>query len=460
MSHYSDYISINPYTGERLSDIPVWTPTQIIDALNNLDKGYQIWSQIRVSQRIELLQQIAASLQKSLDDLAGLITLEVGKPIKQSKAEIHKSISLINYYIHNLLHFDEGREIALEGKKLAYVRYFPKGIILGIMPWNFPVWQALRFAIPVIAGGNVVALKMAQNTGLTALCLEKVFHEASPDFCVYKSVFAGHDQVDLMLKHPAVAGLSLTGSERAGVSVGAIAGKNLKKCVLELGGSDSFIVLPDADIAMAAKVGARARLNNNGQTCIAAKRFILHKDIADDFTAAFIDAIQKYKIGSPESEESDLSVLARPDLSIMLDEQIKKSLTAGAKILLNGGRDKYIPAAYHPQVLTNIPVGSPAENEELFGPVASLFVAESEAQAIQLSNNTRYGLGASIWTNDQARAMKIAETLQVGSVAINSQLSSDPRVPFGGVKASGYGREMSMEGYYEFLNIKSIFGEK
>ncbi len=457
MSQSSDFISINPYTGEKLAEIPCWNTDYLLAEIKKLHQGYLIWSQCTVAERKVRLQAIADALTINLSELAGLITLEVGKPILQSRAEINKSISLINYYIDHLDEFQTGRNIPLGNGRQAKVRYFPKGIILGIMPWNFPVWQALRFAIPVIAGGNVVAVKMAQNTGMTAQKIDDIFQEAFSDFPVYRSIFTSHESVNDILALESVVGVSLTGSERAGVAVGTAAGRTLKKCVLELGGSDSYIVLQDADLALAATTAARARLNNNGQTCIAAKRFIIQQSIADDFIDAFIAAIKTYKIGSPDSESSYLTVLARHDLARTLDEQVNKSLSQGAKILLDGGMNPDLPAAYSPQVLTDIPTNSPAAQEELFGPVASIFVARDENEAIQISNHTRYGLGASLWTTDQDRALRLAAKLEVGSVAVNQQLSSDPRVPFGGIKASGYGREMSMEGYFEFLNAKSIF---
>ncbi|HQW12365.1 MAG TPA: aldehyde dehydrogenase family protein [Saprospiraceae bacterium] len=456
MSLSTSYISINPYTGEQLATFKTWSQRTVQNALRLSAKSYEVWSNMEVNTRLRYLRSLAVVLEQRLDTLAQTITLETGKPITQSRAEVRKSIVLCQYYIDHTEEILKGRKIKLDKKKYAKVAYFPQGIILGVMPWNYPVWQVLRFTIPIIAGGNVVVVKQAKNTGLTATMLDEIFQVAFGDLMVFQSFFIDHESVDTVMKHSSVSGVSVTGSERAGIEVSMKAGKYLKKCVMELGGSDAFVVLKGADVPLAATVAARARLNNNGQTCIAAKRFIVDHRVIQTFTELFVDAVSSYKIGPPMEEDSELSVLARADLGRQLAQQVAKTIRMGGKFLLKGGIDDEVSACYHPQILHQVSEKSPAYKEELFGPVATLIVADNTAHAIQLANDTRFGLGASVWSENIKKAHEVAARLEVGSVAINQQLSSDPRVPFGGVKASGHGREMSAEGMIEFLNTKAI----
>lgn len=438
----------------------MWTESRIDKCLDAAAAGYAAWSACSLDDRLQGLQLLKNALTICLEDLSRLISLEIGKPITQSRAEVNKSISLIDYYQKHAQEILAGRKIKVNKYKKARVKYDPQGIVLGVMPWNFPVWQVLRFAIPVITGGNVVVVKQAQNAGQTAQYLDNIFKNVFPDMPIFQSIFIGHHHIDQVLRSPQVIGVSVTGSEQAGIAVAGAAAKYLKKSVLELGGSDPFIVLKDANIKKAAAAAVAARMNNNGQTCIAAKRFIIEKDIYKDFIDAFIDSIQNYKYGSPGDEDAQMTVLARADLAKSLELKVKKSIKAGATLLLSGGIDKKLPACYLPQILTNIPMNSPAYNEELFGPVATIFQAKDMYAAIGIANHSRFGLGASVWTRDKSKATEVCNRLESGSVAVNAQLSSDPHIPFGGVKASGYGREMSAEGLIEFLNTKSIIFTK
>lgn len=456
LSPSTDYISIDPYTGKKIGKIAGWSEAKINKSLASATAGYTEWSNLSMTGRLEALSGLKQALHTRLEELARLITLEVGKPITQSRAEINKSISLIDYYVHNAEKILDGRKIKVDKDKKARVQYDPQGIILGVMPWNYPVWQVLRFAIPVMAGGNVVMVKQAKNAGQTAKLLDTICSDVFGKIKVFQSIFIQHSQIDRIMQHQRVTGVSVTGSEEAGRAVAATAGTYLKKTVLELGGSDPFIVLKDADIARAAHTAAAARLNNNGQTCIAAKRFIIERAVMPEFTEAFVDAISAFQYGPPADENSQMSVLARADLASSLAAQVKKSVSAGAKLLLRGGVHKDLPACYLPEVLTDIPKNSPAFQEELFGPVAAIFEAADTNEAVTLANASRFGLGASLWTKSKDTARDISRRLECGSVAINAQLSSDPHIPFGGVKASGYGREMSAEGLIEFLNTKSV----
>jgi len=384
-----------------------------------------------------------------------IMTLEMGKPITQSIAEVEKSALCCRYYAENAEQF-----LAAQPYKTDYsfseVHYEPLGIVYAIMPWNFPLWQVFRCATPAIMAGNAVVLKHAQNVPQSALVMQEVFDKAGFPPWVFTNLFIEHEQSDKVIEHHGVMGVSLTGSERAGGHVASVAGKNIKRSVLELGGSDPFIILADADIETAAKIGCDSRMRNSGQSCISAKRFIVVKEVADAFIEKYIVNVKNIKVGDPLLAETFMGPLARKDLVDTIETQVSKTIAAGGKILIGGKRIAGKGCYYEPTVITDIPKDSPAYKEELFGPVASIFVVENENEAIALANDTSFGLGASLWTKDRDKALELSKDIQSGSVYINTFVKSDPRIPFGGIKKSGYGRELSDIGIKEFVNIKTV----
>lgn len=456
MSQSNNYISINPFTGEKINEIAVWNEHEIKNSLINSYDAYQSWRKTDLQFRKIFLEKLSGYLKDNKELFAATMTAEMGKPIVQSRAEVVKSASLCDYYHEQLESLQEDRIIQLGEKKYGIIKSQSQGAVLCVMPWNFPLWQVIRCAVPVISGGNVVLLKHAQNVGLTALLIEKAIKEAAGSDHILMSTFVSHDDAGLILQDAHVIGTSLTGSEKAGVSIGKLAGANIKKSVMELGGSDAFVVMKDADFNRSVKNAVKGRLNNNGQTCIAAKRFFIQDDIYQDWVEAFTEEMKKQRVGDPLNENTDVSGLARNDLAETLSKQVRSSVNLGAKKTLSGGIDGKNDSIYHPEVLIDIPVNSALENEETFGPVASIFKFKEEAQMLSMVNNSRFGLGASIWSNDTENAIRLAESIESGSVAVNQMMSSDPRLPFGGIKKSGFGREMSREGYFEFLNLKTI----
>lgn len=451
-----DFVSRNPFTGELIQTIPSWNESDIDKALRKSEKAYHDWRHTSGWVKNQFLVSLAENLRSNMAVLAKIITDEVGKPIVQSEAEILKSAKLCDYYAKHIDSLSQGRQIDLGNDRVGIISHRPQGAVLGIMPWNFPVWQSIRFAVPVIAGGNVVLLKHAQNVGMTATLIEKAIREATGMEDVLISIFCGHRAIDQIMGDWHVCGVSVTGSERAGIAVGRLSGSHIKKSVMELGGSDSYIVLSDANVKKAAIQGARGRLNNNGQTCIAAKRFIVEASVYSDFLHEFVGAIKSFKVGSPYLRDTQVSGLARPDLANSLQEQVSQTLKLGGKQVLAGGLTAQSDTLFHPAVLEDIPRESPAATEELFGPVAAVFCVKDVDEAITFANNTRYGLAATIWSEDTKRALLVAQQLECGSISINEMMSSDPRLPFGGIKKSGFGREMSSEGYFEFLNTTTI----
>ncbi len=456
LSRSDKYISINPFTGNLIREFPYWDHQQISQSIDVSRRAFQAWSRTSIEERKTFLASLASYLRAMVEDWAVIITEEMGKPLAQSKAEILKSATLCDYYLQHLDELSKPRIIPMDGGRYGMVKAQAQGAVLGMMPWNFPVWQAIRFAIPVISGGNVVLLKHAQNVGITASLIENAIYHATGLEGVLHNTYITHDDIALYLQDEHVVGASLTGSERAGVAVGRIAGMNIKKTVMELGGSDVYIVLEDADLERSAAIAAKARLNNNGQTCIAAKRFFIHRSIYPKWKEAFVEIIRTKKVGDPMDSSNELSGLARNDLADTLRVQVEKTMSMGAHKLLEGGVDKDNSSIYHPEILENIDINSPLASEETFGPVAALFSFDDEHEMLDRVNASRYGLGASVWSADTERAISVAERVQAGSVAVNQMMSSDPRLPFGGIKKSGFGREMSTEGFLEFLNLKTI----
>lgn len=448
--------SINPATGEVVKTFDEFTKEQVAKIIDETHEAFLNWRKTNFEHRKELMLKAALVLRNNKKKYAEIMTIEMGKAISQSLAEVEKCAWVCEYYAENAEQILNEEIIKTDASK-SYVRFDPIGIVLAVMPWNFPFWQVFRFAAPALMAGNVGLLKHASNVPMCALAIEEVFTEAGFPENTFKTLLIGSSLVDDVLKNPKVKAATLTGSEPAGKKVAQTCGNELKKTVLELGGSDPFIVLADADINEAVKVGVAARMLNNGQSCIAAKRFIVVEEIADEFEKKFVEAMEKVKVGDPTNPETEQGSMAREDLLIELHEQVERSIKAGAKLVTGGGRMNLKGAFYKPTVLSNVKPGMPAYYEEMFGPVASIIRAKDEHDAIRIANDSAFGLGASLWTNNLHKAETLAEEIESGSVFINGLVKSDPRLPFGGVKTSGYGRELSHYGIKEFVNIKTVW---
>jgi len=448
--------SKNPATGETLETFVPLTDPQIEEKLERSIRAFHTYRKEPFAKRAAWLEKAGQILEAEKERFGRLMTLEMGKPIQAAIQEAEKCAWGCRYYAEQGDRFLQD-EIVETNASRSFIRYQPLGPILAIMPWNFPFWQVFRFAAPGLMAGNVGLLKHASNVPQCALAIEAVFREAGFPEDVFQTLLIGSGQVGEVLEDPRVKAATLTGSTPAGKEVAGRAGKLIKKTVLELGGSDPFIVMPSADLAEAAKTAVRARTINNGQSCIAAKRFIVHEAIADEFERRFVEGMQGLKVGDPLDPATEVGPLATREILELLDEQVRKSVEQGARIRTGGkpiqGRGYFYP----PTVLTDIPPDSPAYREEIFGPVALLFRAADMDAALRLANDTPFGLGASAWTNDEAERDGFIAELEAGMVFINGMVASDPRLPFGGVKESGYGRELSQVGIREFVNIKTVW---
>jgi len=401
------------------------------------------------------MRKAAAILDAECRELGRLMTLEMGKPIKAAVAEAEKCATACRYYADNAERFLADQPVQMEGGE-SWVAFQPLGVVLAIMPWNFPFWQVFRFAAPALMAGNIGVLKHASNVPQCALAIEDIFRRAGFTDGAFQTLLVGSEAVEGLIADSRVAAVTLTGSEGAGRSVATAAGKNLKKAVLELGGSDPFVVMPSADLESAIATAVTARMINNGQSCIAAKRFIVHEKIYDDFLENFVARVSAVRIGDPMDEKTELGPLATAAIRDGLDEQVKKSVAAGARLATGGEKLDREGFYYAPTVLTDIPPQSPAARDELFGPVASVFKAKDITDAIRIANGTPFGLGASAWTRDQRERDQFIAEIESGLLFINGMVVSDPRLPFGGVKNSGFGRELGEFGIREFVNIKSV----
>jgi len=448
--------SINPATGRLLEIFDSQSWAQAEAALEKTWQAFLSWRQSGFSERRGLLLLAAQILEKEKKDLARLMSNEMGKPILQAKAEIEKCTMVCVYYAENAEKILAPETIATD-LGASYVRFEPLGPVLAVMPWNFPFWQVFRFAAPALMAGNVCLLKHASNVQGCAAAIEKIFRQAGFPEHVFANLRVGSVQVAALIAHPLVRAVTLTGSELAGRKVAEQAGRNLKKVVLELGGSDPFIVLADAPMEICLPNAVNARMINNGQSCIAAKRFIVEAKILDRFRSEFAAAVAALKVGDPFDENNDLGPLARADLVDELERQVQESVRRGARILTGGKRLSDRPGFYfQPTVLSDVRPGMPAYDEELFGPVAALISARDAKDAVRIANDTPFGLGASIWTRDLDQVEKLAAAIDAGMVFINGLVKSDPRLPFGGIKNSGFGRELSPYGIKEFVNIKTV----
>ena len=449
--------SINPATGETIESYDDHGEGEVDDALDRATDTFEEWAGRPMTERQELIARAAEVLRENADEYAELMTREMGKPISQSHAEVEKCAWVCEYYAERAGEFLGDEALGSEPEAETFVSYEPMGAILAVMPWNFPFWQVFRFAAPHLTAGNVGILKHASNVPGCAKAIEEVFEEAGYPEDVFTSLLVGSDAIEDIISDDRLAAVTLTGSEGAGRAVGEAAGSNIKKSVLELGGSDPFVVLDDADLDAAAETGVQARTINSGQSCIAAKRFIVHESVYDEFLEKFVEEMDALMMGDPADEETEVGPQAREDLVDDLHEQVEESVEMGAELKLGGEPADREGAFYQPTVLAEPPLDSPAAAEEVFGPVAAVFQVSDEDEAIELANDARYGLGASLWTDDLDRGDRLARRIEAGCVFVNEMVKSDPRLPFGGVKNSGYGRELSRHGIREFVNRKTVW---
>lgn len=451
--------SINPVNGKLIKKYTEDTEKQLSKKIEKAHKGWLKWKETSFETRAGLLRKAAALLEKQKTSLAELMANEMGKPLQQGIAEIEKCAAVCTYYADHGATFLQQENIPTEASK-SYVTFEPLGVVLAVMPWNFPFWQLFRFLAPALMAGNAGLLKHASNVTGCALAIADLIHEAGFPKEIFSVLVINSKKVAGVIAHPLVKAVTLTGSTEAGKAVAKQAGEVLKKTVLELGGSDPYLVLADADLELAATTCAESRLINNGQSCIAAKRFIVVKAVEQQFLKIFKEKMQAKTTGNPMDPQSDLGPMARKDLRDELHEQVESNIKAGAKCILGGKIPKYKGkhAFYTPTILTGIKKGMPAYSEELFGPVALVITAKDEADAIRIANDSPFGLGAAVFTQDLERAEQIAaKQLQAGSCFVNTLVKSDPRLPFGGINQSGYGRELSSFGIREFVNIKTVY---
>ena len=448
--------TINPATGEVIKTFQPLTEAEIENKVQLAVTTFKAERRTPFAARAKRMLKAAGILERDKDKFAHLMTLEMGKTYKSAVAEAVKCTTACRYYAENAENM-LADEVVDTGAKKSFIRYLPIGPVLAVMPWNFPFWQVFRFAAPALMAGNVGLLKHASNVPQCALAIESIFLEAGFPEGAFQTLLIGAGAVDALLNDPRIVAATLTGSEQAGIQVGMGAARRIKKVVLELGGSDPFIVMPSADMEAAVSTAVQARVQNNGQSCIAAKRFIVHEKIADEFERKFVSKMQGLHVGDPFDEKTDVGPLSTPDAVKDLDTEVRKTIKAGAK-LLTGGHPLQRPGNFYaPTVLTNIPKTSPAYGEELFGPVASVFRVKDQDEAIRLANDVRFGLGSSVWTNDETERERFINELEAGMVFVNKMVASDPRIPFGGVKSSGHGRELGSVGIREFVNAKTVW---
>ncbi|KPJ91865.1 MAG: succinate-semialdehyde dehydrogenase [Gammaproteobacteria bacterium SG8_15] len=450
------YQSINPANGELLASFDTWDDVTLWREVEAVGDANALWSATPLSERCDLMQRAAHQLRQDKAALAAMITREMGKLISEAEAEVEKCALGCEFYANHGIQFLQDEVIATDAGK-SFACYQPIGTVLAVMPWNFPLWQVFRFAAPALVAGNTGVLKHASNVPQCALAIEEVFKKAGFPANVFRTLMISARQVQSVIEHPVIKAVTLTGSEPAGRQVASHAGANLKKSVLELGGSDPFVVLDDADLEHAVKNAVISRFMNAGQSCIAAKRFIVVNSIADEFLQQFKTATEALKTGDPMDAATTLAPLARSDLRDELHQQVTDSIAAGAR-MVTGCEPVAGPGAfYQPSILADIKPGMRAYEEEFFGPVALVIVAEDESDALRIANDSRFGLGGSVWTRDSQRGEAFARKVQAGSVFVNGFVKSDPRLPFGGIKASGYGRELSHHGMHEFVNVKTVW---
>jgi succinate-semialdehyde dehydrogenase / glutarate-semialdehyde dehydrogenase len=450
--------TVNPATGEEVRTFEALREAEVDEKIQRAADTFREYRKTSLDERSEMMLRAAEILEDEAGEFGGLMTSEMGKTLAAATAEAKKCARGCRYYAENAARFLADEEAELDGR--AFVRYQPIGPILAVMPWNFPFWQVFRFAAPALMAGNVGLLKHASNVPQCALAIEDIIHRAGFPEGAFQTLLIGSDQVQSVIDDPRVRAVTLTGSEGAGRSVGGEAGEEIKPSVLELGGSDPFIVMPSADLEKAVSTAVTSRTLNNGQSCINAKRIIVHEEIADEFERRLVESMAALKVGDPMSEDTDMGPLATPQILDDVDSQVRESVEAGARVL-TGGKPMDGPGNFYPPtVITDIPEESPAYREEIFGPVASFFRARDIDEAIRIANDTSFGLGSSAWTNVEQEQERFVNEIEAGMVYVNRMTESTPEVPFGGVKNSGYGRELSHYGIQEFTNIKTVWIEE
>lgn len=448
--------SVNPYNGKEIASIIEFSKQEIDEALEKADKRFQLWKKTTLAERSSLMKKAAAELKKNKQEYGEMITLEMGKPIKQSIAEVEKCAWVCEYYAENA-----GKQLKDEIKETdafkSYVSYEPIGVVLAVMPWNYPFWQVFRFAAPALMAGNIGVLKHASNVMQSAQNIQKVFERAGfPEGC-FQNLPVGSSKVEGIIRDKRIKAVTLTGSKPAGSAVASVAGEEIKKSVLELGGNNALVVFKSANISESVKTCVQARFQNTGQSCIAGKRLLLEESIEEEFTAEFVKQVKDLKSGDPIDKDTFIGVLARQDLAEDLEKQVKDSVSQGAKILLGGKRDK---TYYEPTIVSKVKPGMPLFDEETFGPVISVTTFQNENEAVEMVNMSEFGLGVSIFTDDMDLVKELIPQFDDGAVFVNELVKSDPRLPFGGTKTSGYGRELSEHGIQEFVNIKTVYINK
>ncbi|WP_242928676.1 NAD-dependent succinate-semialdehyde dehydrogenase [Pontibacter vulgaris] len=448
--------SINPATGEVVKTFQAHTSEEVSQKLKAANEAFRSWRNTSFEDRAKYMQRCAEMLEAQAEKYGRIITLEMGKPLKDAIAEVKKCATACHYYAQHAAEFLKDEEVETKASR-SLIAYEPLGVILAVMPWNFPFWQVFRFVAPALMAGNVGILKHASNVPQCALAIEEIIRNAGFPENVFQSLLVGSKEVDAIIENDIVKAVTLTGSEAAGSKVAEKSGQQIKKTVLELGGSDPFIVLHDADLEEAATFAVRSRMVNTGQSCIAAKRFIIVESIADAFLDRMKEKMAALRTGNPLEEDCDYGPMARKDLAEELEKQVQESIAKGATIVLDGGREGKDTAYFKPMILKDVKPGTPAYDDEMFGPVASVIIAKDEQEAIRIANDHRYGLAGSIWTNDKERGLKLARQIESGAVFVNAMVASSPEMPFGGIKKSGYGRELSYIGIREFVNQKSIW---
>lgn len=448
--------SVNPTTGEVLETFELFSPAQIDEALDAARSAFKSWRETSFAERSALFRHLAGYLRAHKTELGRITSLEMGKPIAESEAEAEKCAWNCGYYAENAERFLADEHIVTNATD-SYVSYLPLGVVLALMPWNYPYWQVIRAAAPALMAGNTMVLKHASNVSRCALELERIFRESGFPEGVFRTVLVPGAETGKLIADPRIAAVTLTGSEEAGVAVASTSGRHLKKHVLELGGSDAFIVLDDADLDAAARVATIARFQNTGQSCIAAKRFIVVESVAEAFEHKFAEAAAKLRLGDPLHYETQLGPVARADLRDGLDRQVQTSVKMGARVLIGGKPVEGKGAFYEPTILADVTTDMPVFREETFGPAAAVIRARDTEHAIELANSSQFGLGGNLWTRDVERGRTLARRLESGGTFINGMTASDPRLPFGGVKHSGYGRELSVFGIREFVNVQTVW---
>ena len=446
--------SINPFTGELTAEFDPMTDDACREAVFKAREAFEKWKRLPVADRLKPVGKLSAIFRRKKEEYARLVAVEMGKPVREAMSEVEKCALLCDYYHENSEKFLVSEPIETAAAK-SYVVFDPLGVILGIMPWNFPFWQVVRWAVPALAAGNVCLLKHASNVPLTAIEMEKIFLEAGFPEHVFQTLLIGPKSAERLIEQDLVEGVSLTGSGAAGAIIGSLAGKKLKKSVLELGGSDPFVVFEDADLDKAARAAVRSRMANAGQSCIAAKRFIVAEPVFEAFRKKFVRELDSIKMGDPLDSSTDLGPVARKEFLETLENQLDDALLKGATAF-RGPEPPARGCFFRPAVLTGLTPDMLVLREEVFGPIAALAAADSEDEMIRIANGTEFGLGAAIWTRDVEKAQKLAREIDSGFVAVNCIVKSDPRLPFGGVKKSGFGRELSHYGLKEFVNIKTV----